>query len=150
MRQGVPHKREHVGSLSPPRRRKVSCQHFIQFKILIMFLFLRPFSCKICGQSYYRKAALRAHMTNCGDTGSMVRTQVSEIEPSSSIQLPLFALPTDELQELHDRLMDDTMAPEAVRRRLMELQSDNSSVVTKLAINLILKRMIIKLVSSLG
>ena len=89
-------------------------------------------------------------MTNCGDTGSMVRTQVSEIEPSSSIQLPLFALPTDELQELHDRLMDDTMEPEAVRRRLMELHSDNSSVVTKLAINLILKRMIIKLVSSLG
>ena len=83
-----------------------------------MFIPHRPFTCEICGKSYYRKTALRSHMTKCGDPEQQAG-QVSEIETSSSIQFPQFALPTAELQELHDGLMDDTMSPEAVRRQLM-------------------------------
>ena len=70
------------------------------------------------------------------------------IEPSSTSPLPV--MPTVGLQELYDALMNETKTPGQVRRQLLEIDTENSSIVTKLAVNFILKRTIIKIVTNLG
>ena len=74
-------------------------------------------------------------------------TSVSEIVPKSTYSPTGMA--KGKLQELHDALMDGSMKPEVVLRNLPKLDTE-SDIATKLTNNIILKRIIIKIVQSLG